>query len=66
MSHVTHGTQRIPQYVMPAGESETERAIREAEENGDSMLETDDIELRVRCNGRLVPWYLADPAKIGK
>lgn len=66
MSHVTHGTQRIPKYVMPAEESETERAIREADENGDSMLETDDIELHVRCNGRLVPWYLADPARIGK
>lgn len=51
---------------MPTGESDTERAIREAEENGDDTLETDDIDLHVRCNGRLVPWYLADPTKIGR
>lgn len=67
MSHVTHGSiNRIPQYAMPDGESDTERAIREAEERGDRTLETKDIELHVRCNGRLVPWYMADPAGIGK
>lgn len=66
MAYVTHGTQRIPKYTLPAEESETERTIREAEENGDRMLETDDIELHVLCNGKLMPWYLADPARIGK
>lgn len=66
MSHVTHGTLRAPKYVMPTEESETERAIREAEDRGDMTFETKDIDLHVRCNGKLVPWFLADPARIGK
>jgi hypothetical protein len=71
MAYVTHKrTHKVPGYQLSekniSDETQDARAASAALKKGRKWIERRNKALYVLCDGKLVPWEVADPRKIGK